>query len=110
MARYFCGDCEKSYARMARFEEHFELEMVTEKDTRGGKLIQNPCYKRKRKIYGMSLEEARSNKRQKTIFTCIKKVVGEEQVEVEKKQAHKANSRVLHFAVTHTTTYIHEMK
>ena len=79
MSRVYCGDCEKSYARMARWKEHFELQEVTQ-DERGGKLIPNPCYKRKRKVYGMTLEEARSNKKQTTMTQLMTK---NEKVEVE---------------------------
>jgi hypothetical protein len=46
----------------------FELENIKQKD--GGKLIKNPCYKRKWRTVGYSLNEAHANKKQRTLF-CI---------------------------------------
>ncbi len=43
--RVYCEDCEKSWVRKVDYEKHFELENIKQKD--GGKLIKNPCYKRK---------------------------------------------------------------
>ena len=64
--RVYCGDCEKSWVRKVDYEEHFELENIKQKD--GGKLIKNPCYKRKQRTVGYSLNETRTNKKQRTLF------------------------------------------
>ena len=73
--RVYCGDCEKSWVRKVDYEKHFELENIKQKD--GGKLIKNPCYKRKRRTVGYSLNEARANKKQRTLFCTTATTVEE---------------------------------
>ena len=59
----WCGDCAKGWVRKKDFEKHFELQFVKD----GGKLVENICFNRKRKICGYSLAEAQANKKIKTI-------------------------------------------
>ena len=56
--KYFCGDCSHGYSRKEGWEEHYNLKQV--KVGGKGKLIDNPCYNRKRKICARSLEEVSS--------------------------------------------------
>ena len=68
--RFWCGHCDKSWARKALYDDHFNLEKVKNRDS-GGHLIVNPCYQRskKRRAMGMSLEEAKSKRKMQEKLT-----------------------------------------
>ena len=59
----FCGDCKKSWVRKKDYEDHFQKAQVKD----GGRLVDNPCFNRKRHIRCKSLDEAALLKRTKTM-------------------------------------------
>ena len=66
LKKFFCTDCEGCYVRRVDFEAHFDLLKVrlisNESSKGGGGLVDNPCYKRVERRYGLALQEARSVK------------------------------------------------
>ena len=73
-------DCKKSWVRKKDYEEHFKKPNVKE----GGRLVDNPCFNRKRQSSCKSLNEAHLLKRTKTLDNFAQEGRDDEELSVSK--------------------------
>ena len=62
--KFWCGNCRNGWVRNIDCENHFSLEMIKV----GCKLVENKCYKAKRRCVASTLHEAEQNLKSKTLF------------------------------------------